>query len=55
MTFFQTRSNKVMDLSAITYNLKKYLKFINKRAQSGIATSIFFESICFTFNFQIRP
>ncbi len=29
------RANKVMHLSAIAYNLKKYLKFIEKRVKSG--------------------
>ncbi|WP_108868569.1 IS1182 family transposase [Aquimarina aquimarini] len=43
------QANKVMHLSAIAYNLKKYLKFINKKVKSGVATSIFFESIYFTF------
>ena len=29
------QANKVMHLSAIAYNLKKYLKFVQKRAKSG--------------------
>lgn len=29
------QANKVMHLSAIAYNLKKYLKFIEKRSKSG--------------------
>ena len=29
------QANKVMHLSAIAYNLKKYLKFEQKRAKSG--------------------
>ena len=29
------QANKVMHLSAIAYNLKKYLKFDRKRAESG--------------------
>lgn len=29
------QANKVMHLSAIAYNLKKYLKFIEKRVKSG--------------------
>ncbi len=29
------QANKVMHLSAIAYNLKKYLKFVEKRAKSG--------------------
>tara|TARA_B100000508_G_C11242464_1_gene172278 strand:- start:227 stop:502 length:276 start_codon:yes stop_codon:yes gene_type:complete len=29
------QANKVMHLSAIAYNLKKYLKFENKRPKSG--------------------
>ncbi len=30
------QANKVMHLSAIAYNLKKYLKFVQKRAKSGV-------------------
>jgi len=29
------QANKVMHLSAIAYNLKKYLKFVQKRSKSG--------------------
>ena len=32
------QANKVMHLSAIAYNLKKYLKFIDKKVKSGAAT-----------------
>lgn len=32
------QANKVMHLSAIAYNLKKYLKFDQKRAESGVMT-----------------
>lgn len=52
------QANKVMHLSAIAYNLKKYLKFINKKIKSGVATSILSESIKVVFyklfNFEIR-
>ena len=30
------KANKVMHLSAIAYNLKKYLKFVQKRSKSGV-------------------
>ena len=30
------QANKVMHLSAISYNLKKYLKFVQKRSKSGV-------------------
>ena len=30
------QANKVMHLSAIAYNLKKYLKFEQKRTKSGV-------------------
>ncbi|WP_026777580.1 IS1182 family transposase [Polaribacter sp. Hel_I_88] len=32
------QANKVMHLSAIAYNLKKYLKFVNKKVKSGVKT-----------------
>jgi hypothetical protein len=32
------QANKVMHLSAIAYNLKKYLKFERKRVKSGAGT-----------------
>lgn len=35
------QANKVMHLSAIAYNLKKYLKFTGKRAKSGASTLAF--------------
>ncbi|MHA7060251.1 hypothetical protein ACWGOQ_0023720, partial [Aquimarina sp. M1] len=31
------QATKVMHLSATAYNLKKYLKFINKKVKSGAA------------------
>ncbi|WP_452602768.1 IS1182 family transposase, partial [Pontimicrobium sp. MEBiC06410] len=34
------QANKVMHLSAIAYNLKKYLKFINKTVKSGASTQV---------------
>jgi len=35
------QANKVMHLSAIAYNLKKYLKFDQKRVESGVGTLAF--------------
>ena len=35
------QANKVMHLSAIAYNLKKYLKFEHKRVKSGAGTLAF--------------
>jgi len=35
------QANKVMHLSAIAYNLKKYLKFIEKRSKSGVGQLAF--------------
>lgn len=35
------QANKVMHLSAIAYNLKKYLKFDNKRVKSGAENLVF--------------
>ena len=53
------QANKVMHLSAIAYNLKKYLKFINKKVKSGAATSNLSEflKIAFydLFSFDIKP
>ncbi|MEO9513595.1 MAG: transposase [Flavobacteriaceae bacterium] len=40
-------ANKVMHLAAFAYNLKKYLKFIEKRSKSGagqLASSAFIKS-----------
>ena len=42
------QANKVMHLSAMAYNLKKYLKFIEKRSKSGagqLAFAAFVESV----------
>lgn len=42
------QANKVMHLSAIAYNLKKYLKFIEKRSKSGaglLALEVFVKSV----------
>jgi len=42
------QANKVMHLSAIAYNLKKYLKFIVKRSKSGVgqlAFKVFVKSV----------
>ncbi|MEP3627848.1 MAG: hypothetical protein ABJN00_15640 [Flavobacteriaceae bacterium] len=41
------QANKVMHLAAFAYNLKKYLKFIEKRSKSGagqLALSAFIKS-----------
>ncbi len=35
------QANKVMHLSAIAYNLKKYLKFVQKRVKSGVGQLAF--------------
>jgi len=35
------QANKVMHLSAIAYNVKKYLKFIEKRSKSGVGQLVF--------------
>ena len=35
------QANKVMHLSAMAYNLKKYLKFVQKRVKSGASTQAF--------------
>ena len=35
-----SQANKVMHLSAIAYNLKKYLKFDQKRVKSGAVNKI---------------
>ena len=37
------QANKVMHLSAIAYNLKKYLKFVEKRSKSGAGMLAFYE------------
>ena len=42
------QANKVMHLSAIAYNVKKYLKFIEKRSKSGVgqlAFKVFVKSV----------
>ncbi|TLP70149.1 transposase [Maribacter sp. ACAM166] len=42
------RANKVMHLSAIAYNLKKYLKFEQKRVKRGagqLALIVFIKSV----------
>ncbi|MGB5560601.1 MAG: IS1182 family transposase, partial [Paracoccaceae bacterium] len=42
------QANKVMHLSAIAYNLKKYLKFVQKRSKSGVgqlAFKVFVKSV----------
>lgn len=39
------QANKVMHLSAIAYNLKKYLKFEQKRVKSGAGNNTFFKNL----------
>ena len=36
------QANKCMHLSAMAYNLKKYLKFVQKRSKSGAGSLVFF-------------
>lgn len=40
-----------MQLSAIAYNLKKYLKFIEKRTKSGAAS---IQNVCFALKATIQ-
>ena len=47
------QANKVMHLSAIAYNLKKYLKFIEKRAKSEAKALTLFFIEKTSFNHQI--
>ncbi|WP_309148931.1 transposase [Arenibacter sp. ARW7G5Y1] len=52
-----SQANKAMQLSAIAYNLKKYLKFSGKRSKSGAGSivlhncmeNVLHKSICFLF------
>jgi hypothetical protein len=39
------QANKCMHLSAMAYNLKKYLKFTQKRAKSGAGMRAFIETL----------
>ena len=52
------QANKVMHLSAIAYNLKKYLKFEQKRIKSGVgmlALKELLKSSCdYAYNFIFR-
>ena len=57
-------ANKVMHLSAITYNLKKYLKFTHKKVKSGVGKRLLsgfykitlYKGFCFDMRaFKIRP
>ena len=52
------QANKVMHLSAIAYNLKKYLKFEQKRIKSGVgmlALKELLKSNCdYAYNFIFR-
>jgi len=53
------QANKCMQLSAIAYNLKKYMKFIEKRTKSGAGILAFYFSLKNTFykliNTLLRP
>ncbi|MDG3584214.1 transposase, partial [Galbibacter pacificus] len=45
------QANKCMQLSAIAYNLKKYLKFIEKHTKSGAAS---LQGVCFVLKVLLR-
>ncbi|APY09883.1 hypothetical protein BWZ22_00880 [Seonamhaeicola sp. S2-3] len=53
------QTNKCMQLSAIAYNLKKYMKFIEKRTKSGAGVLAFYFSLKNTFykviNMLLKP
>jgi hypothetical protein len=53
------QANKCMHLSAMAYNLKKYLKFTQKRAKSGAGMRAFIETLKNVFhqlnNLVLRP
>jgi hypothetical protein len=49
------QANKVMHLSAIAYNLKKYLKFNQKRVQSGIGILALAALVKSTLEFLFGP
>ena len=50
------QANKVMHLSAIAYNLKKYLKFTKKYVKSNVkAVSLFLTALKWHFKLQIKP
>ncbi|APY10085.1 hypothetical protein BWZ22_02020 [Seonamhaeicola sp. S2-3] len=53
------QANKCMQLSAIAYNLKKYMKFIEKRTKSGAGAQAFYFSLKNTFcnliNMLLKP
>ncbi|WP_110358600.1 transposase [Arenibacter sp. ARW7G5Y1] len=52
-----SQANKAMQLSAIAYNIKKYLKFSGKRSKNGAGSivlhncmeNVLHKSICFLF------
>lgn len=48
------QANKCMQLSAIAYNLKKYMKFIEKRTKSGAGVLAFYFSLKKTFYKAIK-
>ena len=43
------QANKVMHMSAMAYNLKKYLKFTHKKVKSGLGTGLLFDYLKITF------
>mgnify|MGYP001828477436 FL=1 len=52
------QANKVMQLSATAYNLKKYLKFIQNRVKSGVGSATLLKLLKTTLqqliNFHLR-
>ncbi|SDZ75098.1 hypothetical protein SAMN04487990_101226 [Bizionia paragorgiae] len=48
------QANKCMQLSAIAYNLKKYMKFIEKRTKSGTGALALYFSLKNTFYKAIK-
>ncbi|MFY0714974.1 transposase [Seonamhaeicola sp. NFXS20] len=53
------QANKCMQLSAIAYNLKKYMKFIEKRTKSGAGAQTLYFSLkntfCKVINMLLKP
>lgn len=45
-----SQANKVMHLSAMAYNLKKYLKFTNKKVKSGAVSAVLLKVLKNVFN-----
>ncbi|MAZ26657.1 MAG: hypothetical protein CL868_06210 [Cytophagaceae bacterium] len=48
------QANKCMQLSAIAYNLKKYLKFTQKRVKSGAGMLGFYLKFAMTLNQEYK-